>query len=80
MASERQRWHIGDRYYGVIAASTPDSFDLELSDLGPGVGRGIVAIASMPDDTKQVNVRFFGDETLPIELIEEFVAEARRRL
>ena len=80
MASESQRWQIRDRHYGVTVASTPDSFDLELDDLGPGVGRGPVAIASMPDGSKNINVRVFTDGALPIEVIEEFVAEARRRL
>lgn len=80
MASESQRWHIGDRYYGVTVASTPDSFDLELDDLGPGVGRGTVAIASMPDDSREINVRVFTDGALPIEVVEQFVAEVRRRL
>lgn len=80
MASERERWHIGDRYYGVTVASTPDSSDLELDDLGPGPGRGTVAIASMPDDSKDINVMVYSDGALPIEVFEQFVAEARRRL
>lgn len=80
MASEVERWHIGGRYYGVTAASTPDSFDLELDDLGPDLRRGIVAIASMRDGTDSIGVRLYAEQELPIEVVEQFLAEARRRL
>ena len=80
MTSEAERWHIGDRYYGVTAASTPDSYDLELDDLGPGIGRGPVAVASMPDGSGAVSLKVFDGRSLPIEVIEQFIAEARRRL
>ena len=80
MASEVERWHIGERYYGVTAASTPQGFDLELDDLGPGVGRGLVAIASLPDDSEAISLQVFGAGALPIEVLEQFIAEARRRL
>lgn len=80
MATEAERWHIGDRYYGVTRASTPDSLDLELEDLGPGTGRGFVAIASMPDGSEAVTVQVVVDHPLPLELLEQFIAEARLRL
>lgn len=80
MTSEAERWHIGGRYYGVTATSTPDSFDLELDDLGPDLGRGIVAIASVRDGTDSIGVRLYAEHELPIEVVEQFLAEARRLL
>jgi hypothetical protein len=80
MTAEADRWHIGDRHYGVTAASTPDSFDLELEDLGPGTGRGFIAIASMSDGIEAVTLRVLIDHPLPLELLERFIAEARLRL
>jgi hypothetical protein len=80
MTSEAERWHIGDRYYGVTRASTPDSFDLELEDLGPGTGRGFVAIASMRDDGEAVTIQVVADYPLPLELLEQFIAAARNGL
>lgn len=80
MDSDVERWHIGDRFYGVTAAGTPDSFDLELEDLGPGVGRGLVALASMADGARSISLTVYDDRTLPIEVVEQFIAEARRSL
>lgn len=80
IADQGPGWHIGDRYYGVTLASTPDSTDLELDDLGPGVGRGTVAIASKPDVSKRIYLRLFSEDPLPIELLERFAVEAHRRL
>lgn len=80
MTPEAERWHIGERFYVVTFASTPDSLDLELYDVGPAVGRGTIAIASRPDGGEAINVRLFSDGPLPIEVVEQFVAEARVRL
>jgi hypothetical protein len=59
MTREAERWHIGERYYSVTVASTPDSLGLELDDVGPGVGRGTIAIPSKPDTGEAINVRLF---------------------
>lgn len=80
VTSEADKWHIGDRYYGLTVASSPDSLDLELEDLGPGTGRGFVAIASKPDGSDNIAVQVFADQSLPIELLEGFITEARLRL
>ena len=80
MTSEVERWHIGGRYYVVTVATTPDSIDLELDDLGPEVGRGTVAIASKSDASGTINLRVFPDHELPIEVVEQFTAEARYKL
>lgn len=80
MSSEAERWHIGGRYYGVTVASTPDSLHLELDDLGPGVGRGTIAIASKPDGSSTINVRVFAEWSVPIDVVDQFLSEPRRRL
>jgi len=53
----------------VTLASTPDSLDLELDDVGPAVGRGTIAVASRPDGGDVISVRPFSDEALPIEVL-----------
>jgi hypothetical protein len=78
--SEAERWHFGDRFYLLTLASTPDSMDLELDDVGPGSGRGTVLIASRDDETGAMTLRSFTDEPLAIELVEAFLAEERRTL
>jgi hypothetical protein len=77
---EVERWHVGDRYYGITLASTPSSMNLELDDLGPGPGRGLVAMASCDDDSGKLMMRFFTESSLPMALLEQFVDEAQRRL
>ena len=77
---ERERWHVGGRHYLVTMASTPDTMDLELEDVGPRAGRGLVLVASRNDGTAAVTVRGFSSEPLPLALVEQFLAEARHRL
>lgn len=77
---ERERWHVGGRYYMVTLASPPDTMDLELEDVGPGVSRGIVVLASRNDQSGQIIVRVWTNDPLPIELLEKFMAEAQRCL
>ena len=67
------------RYYMVTLASTPDTMDLELEDVGPGVSRGLLLLASRNDQSGQL-VRVWTNDPLPIELLEEFMAEAQRCL
>jgi hypothetical protein len=63
----------------VTLASSPDSSDLELEDLGPGTGRGLVAIASKRDGSDANTLQVIADP-LPIELLDQLVAEARLQL
>src|SRR4051794_34011891 len=79
-SSDIERWHVGGRYYSVTLATSPDAIDLELDDLGPGVGRGPVAIASQPDETDEISVSVVTVDALPVELLEQFLGEARRIL
>jgi hypothetical protein len=47
-SAESERWHFADRWYMVTAFSQvgPDEgFGLELEDVGPAPGRGIVLSA-----------------------------------
>ncbi len=77
---EVERWHFGGRYYGVTMASTPDTMDLELDDLGPAPSHGLVIAASMSDATGDVTVRVFSEMPLPIALVQQFLSEAECRL
>lgn len=77
---EVERWHFADRYYGITLASAPTSMDLELDDLGPGVGRGLIAIASYDDDSGEITVKSFAEHAVPIGLLEQFLSEAQRCL
>jgi hypothetical protein len=63
-----------------VVTVSGDSLDLELEDLGPGTGRGIVAIASKRDGGDATTLQVIADHPLPIELLEQLVAEARLRL
>ena len=76
----REEWHYGDRYYGVTLASTPDSMDLELDDLGPPPARGTVLIALCDDETQMLTLRTFTDGPLALDLVERFVHLAREQL
>lgn len=75
-----RRWHFGDRYYWVTLTSTPTTLDLELDDLGPGIGRGLLAVASCDDASGAITVRFFTEDRLPIALVDQFLTEATERL
>ena len=74
---EVERWHHGGRYYLTHLASTPTSMDLELDDVGPGIGRGPIALASCDDATGELVVRVFTDAPLPLGLLELLLSEAR---
>jgi hypothetical protein len=78
--SEVEKWTIDGRHYGLTLASTPTSMDLELDDLGPGVGQGLVALVSCDDETQELTVRVFTDRPLPNVLIEMLIADAGERL
>lgn len=77
---DRERWHFGGRYYALTLASTPETLDLELDDIGPDAGLGRVLIASTDGETGMTTLRCFTDAPLPVELLEAFLDEARRTL
>lgn len=83
--TERDQWHYDDRWYDVTMASVASHLDrdgmaLELDDIGPSPGRGIVLEAFYDDDTGNMTFRSCTTEPLPFLLVEAFIAEARRRL
>ena len=80
---ERGEWHFGRRWYGATVFSdvhTRDGLGLELDDLGPAPGRGLVVEAFRDDTTGHTTFTCLTTEPLPFELIEKFVVEARRTL
>lgn len=79
-ADPRQRWHFAGRYYLVTLASSRETMDLELDDVGPSLGRGPTLYASCADDSGAITIRALRCDPLPIELVEEFLTEARLRL
>lgn len=78
--SGREDWHVGGRWYAATLASSPEGFALELDDIAPAPGRGLVLEAFRPDDTGEVVVTCYLSEGLPLEVVERFVAEARQSL
>lgn len=78
MNSARSQWLYGGRDCNVVLASTETTMDLELSD--QAWGGNIIAIVSRADDTGAITFESFTNDPLPIELLERFIAEARRRL
>jgi hypothetical protein len=73
-----EAWHVAGRFYGVTVAGAPDSLDVELDDLGPAPERGTVARVVFPDDApEQPTFAQYGDEPLPLALLEKFIAAAR---
>lgn len=80
---ERTRWTFGGRYYATTLASdvaTRDGIGLELDDVPPAPGRGMLYEVFQDNTTAEVTFTAFSTEPVPFELIEQFVAEARRRV
>jgi hypothetical protein len=81
-------WHYDDRYFLVTLASTPTSMDLELNEVGSAEAaarrkkgtQGPILLASCDDDSQGLTLSVFTTRPLPLELVERFVTEARRRL
>jgi hypothetical protein len=65
----------GGRYYHLTRASDPDGMALELDDVAPDPGRGMIAMAYRHDGG-HMSVRWFSCEPLPIRLVEEFLEAA----
>lgn len=81
MTDPREEWHYGDRHYLLTLVSTQESMDLELDAVGDASGaQGPVLLASCDDETQELTVAVYTDEPLPLDLLERFIAEARRLL
>jgi hypothetical protein len=76
----RERWRFAGRYYLLTLASSPETMDLELDDVGPSLGRGPTLYASCNDATGAMTIRALTSDPLPIELLDEFLSEARLTL
>ena len=78
-----EQWHFGGRSYTTTLAglvASRDGMSLELEDLAPAPGRGVVLEAFHDDVTGEMTFTYYVAEPLPFELVEEFIAEARRLL
>jgi hypothetical protein len=64
----------------VSDVHTRDGLGLELDDVAPSPGRGLVMEVFREDTTGEWTVASFVKDPLPLELIERFLAEARRNL
>ncbi|HWJ61802.1 MAG TPA: VOC family protein [Acidimicrobiales bacterium] len=71
-----EHWHVAGRFYDLVVLTAPDRSELELDDVGPGLGRGTVARATVPDEGA-ANVELVDGARLPLALVERFVAEVR---
>jgi hypothetical protein len=83
ISESRDRWFFGGRHYAATLASdvaTRDGLGLELEDVGPAPGRGLVLEAFQDDTTELFTFRAFLADPLPFALVEQFVEEGRRRL
>lgn len=84
MVNESQnRWFFAGRHYATTLASdvsTRDGLGLELEDVGPAPARGLVLEAFQDDTSGLFTFTAFVADPLPFELVEQFVAEARRGL
>jgi hypothetical protein len=82
-SDDREQWHFGERWYavsGVSEVGARDGFSLELEDIGPAPGRGVLLVAFRDDQTGETTIDSKLIESLPLELVERFLAEARLRL
>jgi hypothetical protein len=78
-----EHWHFGGRWYTTTLASdvqTRDGMGLELDDVAPAPGRGTVLDAFHDDTNGEITFTAHVTDPLPLELVEQFIAEARRRL
>lgn len=80
MDAKDDRWFFAGRHYIITLASSADDMNLELDDVGPGIGRGPVAVATKPDDSKEITLSTLTSDPLPIDLISQFIGEASSRL
>ena len=82
--TDRDRWHFDDRWYDVTIAGVSyrdrDGMALELDDIGPSPGRGLVLESFRDGDTGNMTFTSCTTEQLPFRLVEAFIAQARRTL
>ena len=75
----RDRWFFDGRHYAVTAfsdVSTRDGYGWELTDVGPGVGRGVVCEAFYDDTLRTFTFTPKVTSALPFDLVHQFVTEA----
>jgi hypothetical protein len=78
-----ERWHFGGRWYATSLAGdvhTRGGMGLELDDVAPAPGRGTVLEAFRDDSTGELTFTAHVTDPLPLDLVEQFLTEARRRL
>lgn len=78
-----EQWHFGGRWYTTTLAghvASRDGMSLELEDIAPAPGRGVVLEAFHDDVTGEMPFTSYIAEPLPFEVVEQFMAEARRLL
>lgn len=69
------RWFVDGRHHLATWLSAPESRELELDDVGPGPGRGPVAIGSIPDDGGPPTVEVVAGAALSAEVLRRFLDE-----
>jgi hypothetical protein len=79
---ESDKWFFAGRWYAATVASDAmrDGLGLELDDIAPSPGRGLVLEAFRSDTTGETSFTALTTEPLPLDLVERFVGEARRVL
>lgn len=70
----REQWSIGGRHYLLWQMSGPDEDEVELEDVGPGLGRGSL-LATRDDATGEISITADLEQPVPIEVLDRFVAE-----
>jgi hypothetical protein len=80
VTSPKDDWFIEGRWYSPTVASDPDGLAVELDDVGPAPGRGVVMDAHRHFTTGEYTFAYYAKERLPLEVVERFVGEARRWL
>jgi hypothetical protein len=76
-----ERWHLGGRWYATTLASdvhARDGMGLELYDVAPAPGRGAGLEAFHHDASGEITFAAHVNDPLPLKLVEQFIAEARR--
>ena len=78
----QDRWHFDDRWYLITAFSevgSRDRFGLELEDVAPSPGKGVVLSAFYDDSTSRISISSKTADPLPLDLVEQFLEEVRIR-
>lgn len=78
MTEQRDEWLIEGRWYQPTIASDPEGLAVELDDVAPAPGRGLVMDAHRNDSTVEYTFACYAADRLPLAVVERFIAEARR--